>query len=161
MKKTIQTLRNGRWQNVEPRDGEKYRIKYSSGHTVTAIYQREQTDVSEPAQTSLTQIAITDVSDAKKVSSDKTKITAEKNTAFTISGALDIADKDFITPILKIDDNSGVSQTLYKDISVKDGKFSVALSLDVGKYKITADAMNAELGKQLFAMPDINVFVTL
>lgn len=149
---------DGEWKNGEPVVGQLYRTVYSSGHVVEMTYQGESVDL---ITSDLTPIFITDVQGASTVSSDFTKITATEGSTIRVSGTLAIPDKTFVTPIEKENISTGEVTTLYKEIAVVDGAFSVELTLKAGKYRITQTLMNAELPAPAFSMSDMEIYITI
>lgn len=154
----IETKNNNGWELREPGVGEIYRITYKTGHTAVMTYNGVVASITSE---SLTQIIITDVVGASTKNSDYTKITAAEGSTLIIQGTLAIPDRAFITPIEKANISTGEVTTLYKEISVVDGAFSVELTLPVGKYRITQELMNAELPQPAFSLDQIEIYITI
>ncbi|MBY8258652.1 hypothetical protein KW530_18140 [Vibrio fluvialis] len=152
----IETKTKDGWEPRQPLVGETYRKIYPTGHT--AILTKGVSNVSSPQ---LVPILITDVQGASTVSSDFTKITATEGSTLTIQGTLAIPDRAFITPIEKENIATGEITTLYVETRVVDGRFSVELTLPVGKYRITQELMNAELPQAAFRLDTIEIYITM
>ncbi|MBY7903017.1 hypothetical protein KW507_10650 [Vibrio fluvialis] len=152
----IETKTKDGWEPRPPLVGETYRKIYPTGHT--AILTKGVSNVSSPQ---LVPILITDVQGASTVSSDFTKITATESSTLTIQGTLAIPDRAFITPIEKENIATGEITTLYVETRVVDGRFSVELTLPVGKYRITQELMNAELPQAAFRLDTIEIYITM
>ncbi|MEB5557049.1 hypothetical protein GOP97_14870 [Vibrio cholerae] len=154
----IEVFRENAWVQHTPNVGELCRITYPTGHVIEATYQGEsvESDVQE-----LINIVITNVQGASNSSSDFTKITAKEGSTLIVSGTLAIKDKTFITPIQKENISTGEVSTIYKEIEVIDGAFSVELTLPVGKYRITQELMNAELPQAAFSLDTIEIYITI
>lgn len=152
----IETKTENGWELRPPLAGETYRKIYPTGHT--AILTKIVSNVSVPQ---LVPILITDVQGASTVSSDFTKITGTEGSTLTIQGTLAIPDRAFITPIEKENIATSEITTLYVETRVVDGRFSVELTLPVGKYRITQTLMNAELHAPAFSMSDMEIYITI
>ncbi|MBY7667270.1 hypothetical protein [Vibrio anguillarum] len=153
----IEVFRENAWVKDAPRVGELCRITYSTGHVIETTYQGESVE----SDVQLIPIVITNVQGASTVSSDFTKITATEGSTISVNGTLAIPDKKFITPIEKENISTGEVSTLYKEIAVIDGAFSVELTLPVGKYRITQELMNAELPQPAFSLEPIEIYITI
>ncbi|MBY7925024.1 hypothetical protein KW453_22575 [Vibrio fluvialis] len=153
----IETLTPDGWEQRPPTQGETYRKIYPTGHIAKMVYQRGALSSS----VELVPIIITDVQGASTVSSDFTKITAAEGSTIRVSGTLAIPDKMFVTPIEQENISTGEVTTLYKEIAVVDGAFSVELTLPAGKYRITQTLMNAELPAPAFSMSDMEIYITI
>ncbi|MBY7903599.1 hypothetical protein KW507_22325 [Vibrio fluvialis] len=152
----IETKTENGWEPRPPMVGETYRKIYPTGHTAVLTK-----GVSNVAVSQLVPIIITDVQGASTVSSDFTKITATEGSAIMVSGTLAIPDKTFVTPIEQENISTSEVTTLYKEIAVVDGAFSVELTLPAGKYRITQTLMNAELPAPAFSMSDMEIYITI
>ncbi|MBY8291034.1 hypothetical protein KW537_12075 [Vibrio fluvialis] len=152
----IETKTIDGWERRPPLIGEIYRKIYPTGHT--AILTKGISNVAAPQ---LVPILITDVQGASTVSSDFTKITGTEGSTLTIQGTLAIPDRAFITPIEKENIATGEITTLYVETRVVDGRFSVELTLPVGKYRITQELMNAELPQAAFRLDTIEIYITM
>ncbi|WP_337164706.1 hypothetical protein [Vibrio fluvialis] len=152
----IETKTIDGWERRPPLIGEIYRKIYPTGHT--AILTKGISNVAAPQ---LVPILITDVQGASTVSGDFTKITAAEGSTIRVSGTLAIPDKTFVTPIEQENISTGEVMTLYKEIAVVEGVFSVELTLPVGKYRITQELMNAELPQAAFRLDTIEIYITM
>ncbi|HAS6052215.1 TPA: hypothetical protein RQK83_000388 [Vibrio vulnificus] len=152
----IETLTPTGWEQRKPTLGETYRKVYPEGHIATMVYQGGA--VSQPE---LTPVVFTEVTGASTTNSDFTKITAKEGSTLTIQGTLAIPDRAFITPIEKENISTGEITTLYVETRVVDGRFSVELTLPVGKYRITQELMNAELPQAAFSLDTVEIYITI
>lgn len=154
----IEVFRKGAWIQDTPIVGELCRMTHEAGHVIETTYQGEYVESQTPE---LIPILLTDVEGASTVSSDLAKVTAKEGSTLIVSGTLAIQDKTFITPIQKENISTGEVSTLYKEIAVIDGAFSVDLTLPVGKYRITQELMNAELPQPVFSLAPIEIYITI
>ncbi|HDY7894718.1 hypothetical protein [Vibrio vulnificus] len=144
------------WEQRQPKLGETYRKVYPTGHIATMVYQGGA--VSQPE---LTPVVFTEVTGASTTNSNFTKITAKEGSTLTIQGTLAIPDRAFITPIEKENIATSEITTLYVETRVVDGRFSVELTLPVGKYRITQELMNAELPQAAFSLDTVEIYITI
>ncbi|NAX44232.1 MULTISPECIES: hypothetical protein [unclassified Vibrio] len=154
----IEVFRKNAWVQDTPNVGELCRITHPTGHVIETTYQGEHVASDVPE---LIPVVITSVQGASTVSSDFTKITVTEGSTIMVSGTLAISDKTFVTPIEQENISTGEVSTLYKEIAVIDGAFSVELTLPVGKYRITQELMNAELPQPAFSLESIEIYITI